>query len=88
MTARLGEASVDGERRHLVVTGADLRSRFDDLETSRHARSDEVVAGDETELWGFTAVLGEAPNGGDEQDRRARVCVWEEVEQRRKKFED
>jgi hypothetical protein len=64
-SARLGEASVDGERRQLVVTGVDLMSRFDDLETSRHARVDEEVAGDEAKRQGFTAVLGRTPNGGD-----------------------
>jgi hypothetical protein len=63
--ARLGEASVDGERRRLVVTGADLMSQFDVLVTSRHARVDEVVAGDEAELQGFPAVLGMAPIVGD-----------------------
>jgi hypothetical protein len=61
----LGEASVDGERRRWVVTGADLMSQFDVFVASRHARVDEEVAGDEAKLQGFTAVLERTPNGGD-----------------------
>jgi hypothetical protein len=66
--ARLGKASVDGERRRLVVTGADLMSQFDDFEASRLARVDEEVARHEAKPQGFTAVLGRTPNDGDEDD--------------------
>jgi hypothetical protein len=48
-----------------MVTGGAVRSQFEVLEASRQACVDEVVAGDEAELWGFTAVLGVTPNGGD-----------------------
>jgi hypothetical protein len=65
-SARLGEASVDGERRGLVVIGEVLMLQFDGLEAPRQACVDEEVAGDEAELQSFTVVLGVTPNGGDE----------------------
>jgi hypothetical protein len=45
-SAELGKASVDGERRRLVVTGEVLMLQFDGLEASRQACVDEDVAGD------------------------------------------
>jgi hypothetical protein len=84
--ARLGEASVDGERRRLVVTGADLMSQFDDFEASRLARVDEEVARHEAKPQGFTAVLGRTPNDGDEDDWCGQgFGVGEEIGARRKK---
>jgi hypothetical protein len=80
--ARLGKASVDGERRRLVVTGADLMSQFDDFEASRLARVDEEVARHEAKPQGFTAVLGRTPNGGDEDGWCGQgFGVGEELEQ-------
>jgi hypothetical protein len=65
-SVKLGKVSVDGDWRRLVVTSEELMSRFGDLGTSRQARVDEEVAGNEAELHGFTAVLGRSPNAGDE----------------------
>jgi hypothetical protein len=48
-----------------MMTGGEVRSQFEDLEASRQACVGEEEAENETELWGFTAVLGVAPNGGD-----------------------
>jgi hypothetical protein len=70
------------------MTGGELRLQFEDYEASRQACLHGEVAGGLAELQGFTVWLGGSPIDGDEQVRRARVCVWEELEQGRKKFED
>jgi hypothetical protein len=65
VSARPAVSHIDGERRCLLVTGGERRSRFAGHRTSRQAHVGEEEAEDAAELLGFTAVLGVASNGGE-----------------------
>jgi hypothetical protein len=65
VSARPAVSHIDGERRCLLVTGGERRSRFAGHRASRQAHVGEEEAEDVAELLGFTAVLGVAPNGGE-----------------------
>jgi hypothetical protein len=69
LTARLAVVYIDGEHRRLVVTSGETTTRFDGLRASRQACVDEEVAGDEAELQGFTAWLGDVPIDDEKNGR-------------------
>jgi hypothetical protein len=73
VSARLGVAYLDGDRRCLWVTGGETASRFVGCRASRQACVGEGVAGDQAKLQSFTAVLEVALIGDGEDGRAARV---------------
>jgi hypothetical protein len=79
VSARPAVAYIDDERRCLLVTGGERRARFVDHRASRQAHVGEEETEDEAELWGFTAVLGVAPNGGDGRRPATRVSIWDGI---------